>query len=226
MDKIKDNLINVRQRIEQACARSGRNPGEVLLVAVSKTADIDAVRRAHEAGISDFGENRVQELKRKYDAFPEVRWHMIGRLQTNKVKEVVGQVELIHSLDRWKLAEELNKRAEFIDIKINALLQVNIAGEEQKAGVDPADVADFLDSVGSLPNLRIKGFMTMAPLEESNIEKVRPVFRELYQLREEFKRRDYKNVSLEYLSMGMSQDYEIAIEEGANIVRVGTAIFQ
>lgn len=226
MDKIINNLNDVRYRIEQACVRSGRTPGDVLLVAVSKTVDIDAVRIAHEAGINDFGENRVQELNRKFEALPDLKWHMIGRLQTNKVKDVVGQVELIHSLDRWKLAEELNKRAKILDINVSALLQVNIAGEEQKAGVAPSDVDAFLDSVGSLPNLKIEGFMTMAPFAEDNIESVRPVFRELYKLSQELKRREYYNVSLKYLSMGMSQDYEVAIEEGANIVRVGTAIFQ
>ena len=164
-------------------------------------------------------------MKVKADALPGVRWHMIGRLQTNKVKDVVGRTVLIHSLDRWRLAEALNKRAAFAGIEVPALLQVNIAGEEQKAGLDPADVKSFLESVGQLENLRIYGLMTIAPYTEVP-EETRPVFRQLWELRETLRIRDYANVELRYLSMGMSNDFEIAIEEGANLVRVGTALFK
>jgi len=149
---------------------------------------------------------------------------MIGRLQTNKVKDIVGKVTLLHSLDRWKLAEKLNERAAVQGVTVPALLQVNIAGEEKKAGVEMSDVEAFLSAVGELSALRIYGLMTIAPLLE-DAEAARPIFRELYQVKEKLARKSYKNVELKFLSMGMSQDFEVAIEEGANIVRIGSAIF-
>ncbi|HHW61388.1 MAG TPA: YggS family pyridoxal phosphate-dependent enzyme [Syntrophomonadaceae bacterium] len=224
-EKLQQNIKHLSQRIEKAAKKSGRSREDIALIAVSKNIDVQTAAIAADLGIKDFGENRVQELKVKADALPGVRWHMIGRLQTNKVKDVVGRTVLIHSLDRWRLAEALNKRAAFAGIEVPALLQVNIAGEEQKAGLDPADVKSFLESVGQLENLRIYGLMTIAPYTEVP-EETRPVFRQLWELRETLRIRDYANVELRYLSMGMSNDFEIAIEEGANLVRVGTALFK
>lgn len=226
MDKIKlqQNIANVHKRIEQAALRSGRDPGEVKLIAVSKTVDIDTAKMANELGLCDFGENRVQELKKKSDALPDARWHMIGRLQTNKVKDVVGRAVLIHSMDRWSLAEELNKRGVFLGIEVPVLLEVNVAGEEQKAGIAPVDVEPFLQELGQLSNIRLYGFMTMAPFTDQ-AEQTRPVFRDLYELRKRLAAKTFANVELRYLSMGMSNDFEVAVEEGADFIRVGTALF-
>jgi pyridoxal phosphate enzyme (YggS family) len=221
---LQENLTIVKNRIAIAATRSGRSATDITLVAVSKTVDSDIVRRAYELGVTDFGENRVQELNHKIEELPQARWHLIGRLQTNKVKDVVGKAALIHSLDRWNLAEALNKRGLQQGITVPCLLQINIAGEEQKAGIEPDEVESFLESLGQLETLRIEGLMTMAPLLDEG-EKARPVFRELYHIKEKMSKNRYYNVNLHYLSMGMSQDYEVAIEEGANIVRVGSAIF-
>jgi len=219
-----ENIRVVKERIDRAAIKSGRSSSEIMLVAVSKTVDIDIISQAYELGLRNFGENRVQELKLKQQKLSDADWHMIGRLQTNKVKDVVGNLKLIHSMDRWNLAEELNRRGKHLGLEVAVLLQVNVSGEKQKAGICPADVDQFLKSAGELKYLNIQGFMTMAPLVE-NPEEVRPIFRELFELKKHLSKNVYHNVQLQYLSMGMSQDYEIAIEEGANIVRVGTAIF-
>jgi pyridoxal phosphate enzyme (YggS family) len=186
--------------------------------------DDAAVREAYELGMRDFGENRVQELNRKMNHLPQARWHLIGRLQTNKVKEVVSRAFLIHSLDRWPLAGEINKRGQLLGIRVPVLVQVNISREESKAGLPADEVENFLNSVGELPALQILGLMTIAA-QESQPEASRPVFRELAQLHRKLQRKNYHNVELKYLSMGMSQDYEVAVEEGANIVRIGSALF-
>lgn len=222
--ELKDSLILVKERIAIAAAKSGRKLSDITMVAVSKTVNSDTVRQAYELGVSDFGENRVQELNNKISKLPQARWHLIGRLQTNKAKDVVGKIALIHSLDRWSLAEELDKRGEKEGIEVPCLLQVNIAGEEQKAGVEPREVQSFLESMGQLKAVRLYGLMTMAPLLDSG-ERARPVFKELFEIKEKLSKSRYINVDLRYLSMGMSQDYEVAIEEGANIVRIGSAIF-
>jgi len=224
LDNLKQKIQYLNRRIEKAALKSGRENTDILLVAVSKTVDSASVQMAYNCGIRNFGENRVQELLKKIDSVPQARWHMIGRLQTNKVKELLGKVSLIHSLDRWKLAEELDRRGKMAGIEVPALLQVNISGEEQKAGVSSAEVKDFLDSAGQFSSLRIQGFMTIAPMTD-NVEETRPVFRELFELKQNLSKRRYNNVELKYLSMGMSQDYEVAIEEGANIIRVGSALF-
>lgn len=224
MEVLHQRIIEVQRKIERAAHRGGRTVQDITLVAVSKTVDSDVAQMAYDIGIRDFGENRSQELKRKLEAIPMARWHMIGRLQTNKVKDVVGKAWLIHSLDSWHLAEEINKRAQFLQIETPVLLQVNIAGEAQKAGIDPQDVGNFLASAGELQSIRLLGFMTMAPLHFAG-EESRPVFAELAGLNTVFKNKAFAQVDLKYLSMGMSQDYEVAIEEGANIVRIGSAIF-
>lgn len=224
VDSLETNLSNIRQRILTACASSGRDPKSITLVAVSKTVGVETVREAVKLGVTDFGENRVSELVHKREMVPEVRWHMIGRLQTNKVKDVVGTACLIHSLDRWNLAEALQRRADLLDLSVPVLLQVNVAGEEQKAGVQPDEVLPFLKSIDQLSRIRIMGLMTMAPLND-DAEASRPVFRELAHICKEMQQYEIPNVTLQYLSMGMSQDFEVAIQEGANLVRIGSSIF-
>lgn len=224
MHSLENNLNNVRQRIISACTQSGRDPKSVTLVAVSKTVNVETVQEAFKLGITDFGENRVKELVHKREMVPEARWHMIGRLQTNKVKDVVGTGCLIHSLDRWNLAEALQKRAEKLDLTVPVLLQVNVAGEKQKAGVQADEVLPFLQSIDQLYRIRVMGLMTMAPLSD-DAEASRPVFRELAQLRKRLQQSQIPNVTLQYLSMGMSQDFEVAIQEGADLVRIGSSIF-
>lgn len=224
MEELRSRMIEIQQRIDRAARISGRSGQDVTLIAVSKTVDVDRAQAAFNLGIRDFGENRTQELNRKLQAIPQANWHMIGRLQTNKVKEVVGKAALIHSMDSWHLAREINKRAQYLQIEMPVLLQVNISGEEQKTGVEPGEVRAFLDSVGELQALRVYGFMTMAPLSYEG-EESRPIFAELANLKAQLEGKSFKQVDLKYLSMGMSQDYEVAVEEGANMVRIGSAIF-
>jgi pyridoxal phosphate enzyme (YggS family) len=225
MDLMQKRLEEIHRKITMAAHRGGCGNQEVTLVAVSKMVEQAEVRKAYDLGIRDFGENRVQELNRKMDCLPQARWHLIGRLQTNKVKDVVGRVSLIHSLDRWPLALAINQRAEKLGIRVPVLVQVNISGEESKAGLSVDEVESFLDSVGELSALHIQGLMTIA-VQESLPEASRPVFRELAQLRHKLQGIKYHNVELKYLSMGMSQDYEVAVEEGANLVRIGSALFK
>jgi len=222
---LKENIDDIQARIEKAAAKSGRKASEVTLLAVSKTVDSHTVRKAYELGLRNFGENRVQELQRKMQDLPEASWHMIGRLQTNKVKDVVGQVELIHSLDRWKLAWELDKRGQQLGCQVPVLVEVNIAGEEQKAGFTAEEAEVLLERAGEFKSLRIYGLMTMAPLT-GEAELSRPVFRQLAKMKNRLGPKNYPNVELRYLSMGMSDDFEVAIEEGANMVRIGTALFR
>lgn len=221
---MRDKIISIRDRMARAAAISQRPAADITLIAVSKTVGEAEIRQAASMGIGDFGENRTRDLTLKQQVFPELRWHMIGRLQTNKVKDVLGRCVLIHSLDRWSLAEEIEQRAKAMQLTVDALLQVNIAGEEQKAGLPPSDVEAFLVSMGQFSSLRIKGLMTIAP-EADDPEMARPIFRELYKLQQKFMSQKRVNVELKCLSMGMSQDFEVAIEEGANIVRIGSAIF-
>lgn len=221
---IGQRLKEIRLRIDQAARRSGRSPQEITLVAVSKMADDSEVRQVYELGVRDFGENRVQELVRKMEVLPEARWHMIGRLQTNKVKDLVGRAYLIHSLDRWSLAKEIDHRAGQLGIEVPVLLQVNVSEEASKTGLAVEEVRDFLMAIEDLPSIQVKGLMTMAALD-SDAQSSRPVFRKLAKLRSNLQADSFKNVQLDYLSMGMSQDFEVAIEEGANIVRIGSALF-
>lgn len=221
---MKQRILEVKKRIQAAALRSNRQVDDITLVAVTKTVNREIALQAFNLGLSDLGENRVQELKLKMEYIPQAKWHMIGRLQTNKVKEIIGRVCLIHSLDRWNLAEEINKRGKLLGIEVPVLLEVNIAGEEQKAGLKPGDVASFLESAGQLESIKICGFMTVAPFFEDS-EQTRPVFSELRQLKEKLSRKSYRNVELKYLSMGMTNDFEVAIEEGADIVRIGSAFF-
>ncbi|MGH7889878.1 MAG: YggS family pyridoxal phosphate-dependent enzyme [Thermodesulfobacteriota bacterium] len=223
---IAENLKRVQERIEKAALRAGRDSREIRLVAVAKGFAAERVVQAARCGIDNFGENYAQEFREKHDfvqkAFDKkIYWHFIGRLQRNKVKHLLGRVELIHSLDKLSVAEEINKRAEKADIKVPALIEVSLAGEEEKGGINPAQVEDFLAKLERFSLIEIRGLMAMPPLFDAP-EMARPYFRRLKELRDKLKQR-FPN--LRELSMGMSGDFEVAIEEGATIVRIGTAIF-
>jgi pyridoxal phosphate enzyme (YggS family) len=210
----------VRERIARACERAKRDPASVELVAVSKVQPVEAVREAARAGQRAFGENYAQELREKADAAGEgIEWHFLGALQTNKVKMVAGRVALVHTCDRQSLAQELNKRAAALGIAQRVLVEVNLASEPQKGGIAPGDLGSFVDSVRNLPALRCEGLMCIPPADDDP----RKHFRTLRDLRDEL--HGHTGLALPQLSMGMSADYELAIEEGATIVRVGTAIF-
>ena len=226
MVNIKENLSSIRSNIKNCSTKVNRNSEKIKLLAVTKNVDVDAVLEAIDSGVTDVGENKPQELARKYEIIGDkVNWHLIGSLQTNKVKYILDKVYMIHSLDRQALGEEIQKRAEKIDKTINCLVQVNISKEESKHGLEEKDVLDFIKHVSSnYKNIKIKGLMTMAPFSEDE-EEVRKVFKGLKQLSIEIDKMNIHNVSMEFLSMGMSNDYEIAIEEGSNIVRIGTSIF-
>lgn len=223
---IAKNLDKVRQNIKDVAQKCGRKPEEILLLGVTKTVDIDVVEEAIELGITDVGENKPQELTRKYEAIGDkVKWHQIGSLQTNKVKYIIDKVELIHSLDRISLAKEIQKRAEKEDLDINCLVQVNVSKEESKHGIYKEDVENFIRECSSnYDRIKIKGLMTMAPFDASR-EEIRSVFKDLKELSVKISDMNIDNVEMKELSMGMSGDYEIAIEEGATIVRIGTSIF-
>ena len=222
---IEKSLNAIKDNIAKACKKSNRKFEDVKLIAVTKTVDTDKMNEAINLGVTDIGENKVQEIQRKYDDIDkDVRWHMIGHLQSNKVKYIINNVSLIHSLDRMSLAKEIQKRATENNVNIDVLIQVNIAEEESKFGLKVEEVIPFIESIMNFSNIRIKGLMTMAPYV-SNSEEIRWVFRDLKKLSELVKSKSYPNVKMEYLSMGMTNDYEIAIEEGANLVRIGTGIF-
>jgi len=215
------NYKALLENIDQAARRSGRDPETVKLIAVTKTVGIEEVRRAAALGITDFGENRVQEAAAKVANVPEVRWHFIGHLQSNKVKDVLPAYTLIHSLDRSSLAGALQRCAERINRNVNALIQVNVSGEQSKYGLAPEDLTGFLKKVSTYDRIIVKGLMTMAPFVD-NPEDTRIYFRRLRQLRDENATADR---DLPELSMGMTNDYLVAIEEGATMVRIGTALF-
>lgn len=220
-DAIARNLGTVRERVAAAARKAGRDAAAITLVAVSKTHPVDVVTAAHAAGQLDFGENYAQELADKAAAAPtDVRWHYIGRLQTNKVKLVAPVASLVHTVDSERLARELDRRAALLGRRIGVLLQVNVAGEEQKGGVSPDELPALLDAVSACAHLDVRGLMTMPPFWPA--ERVRPFFAALRELRD---RLASPSRPLAELSMGMSGDFEVAIEEGATIVRVGTAIF-
>ena len=220
MSAIKENLESIKLNIKQYSNNVNRSSEDVRLIAVTKTVDVDNMLEAIEYGITDVGENKPQELARKYDIIGnKVKWHLIGTLQTNKVKYIIDKVDMIHSLDRQSLCEEIQKKAEKIDRIIDCLVQVNIFKEDSKHGLYEEDVIDFIKDVSSkYKNISVKGLMTMAPFTE-NEDEVREVFRSLKSLSLYIDRLNIPNISMEYLSMGMSNDYKIAIEEGSTIVR-------
>lgn len=222
---LKDNYEAVKNNIEQACMRSNRDLSEVTLIAVSKTKPIPMLQEIYDAGARDFGENKVQELCQKYEELPQdIRWHMIGHLQRNKVKQVVGKAALIHSVDSYRLAQEISLQAQKQNITVPILIEVNIAKEESKFGIAKEDTIQLVEEIAELPNLTIQGLMTIAPFVDDP-EDNRLYFREIKQLSVDIKNKNIDNVTMDVLSMGMTNDYEVAIEEGATIVRVGTGIF-
>lgn len=226
MSTIRENLESIKLNIKASANNVNRSCEEITLLAVTKTVDTDKILESIEYGVTDIGENKPQELARKYDIIGDkVRWHLIGTLQTNKVKYIIDKVHMIHSLDRESLCEEIQKRAEKIDKIIDCLVQVNISKEDTKHGLYVEEVIDFIQNISKkYDNIRVKGLMTMAPFSEDE-DKVRLVFKSLKNLSLDIQKLNISNVSMEYLSMGMSNDYKIAIEEGSNIVRVGTSIY-
>ncbi|MBW1981926.1 MAG: YggS family pyridoxal phosphate-dependent enzyme [Deltaproteobacteria bacterium] len=222
---IAENLERLKARISEAALRAGRDPQAVRLVGVTKTVDPQRIEAAVQAGLQDLGENYVQEAREKIAKLPPgLRWHFIGRLQTNKAKYAVKLFHLIHTVDSRKLAKELNRRAEAAGRLVPILVQVNIAAETSKGGIRKEDVLPIIEYISTLPFLRLKGLMTMPPFFDQP-EKVRPYFRQLRQLSRQIAARRLANVDMTELSMGMSGDFEVAIEEGATLVRVGTALF-
>ena len=222
---IKEQLEVVEQKIQAACRRAGRERSEVTLIAVSKTKPVDLLKEAYDAGAREFGENKVQELMDKIDVLPEdINWHMIGHLQTNKVKYIVGRTCLIHSVDSMKLAQAIDKEAAKKNCIAEVLVEVNVAGEESKFGLKVDEVVPFIEKAALLPNIKVCGLMTIAPFVEDP-EENRPVFADLQKLSVDIRKKNIDNVNVSILSMGMTNDYEVAIEEGATMIRVGTGIF-
>ena len=222
---IAGNLLDVERRIREACERSGRRREDVTLIAVSKTKPVSMIQTAAAHGILDFGENKPQELRDKYDELPrDLRWHMIGNLQRNKVKYVVGRAVMIHSVGSLKLAEAIEKEAAAKDLRMPCLVEVNVAGEDSKSGIALQDAEQFVRRIAEFPHLQMKGFMTVAPyVEDPELNRVH--FRALKNLAVDIGRKNIDNVMVNDLSMGMTGDFEIAVEEGATLVRVGTGIF-
>lgn len=222
---LKDQLQEVEKRIQAACDRAGRKRDEVTLIAVSKTKPVETLQEAYDLGVRIFGENKVQELTAKYEALPkDIHWHMIGHLQTNKVKYIIDKAELIHSVDSLKLAETIEKEAAKHDLIADILVEVNVAEEESKFGMKMEEVIPFVEKVSAFPHVRVRGLMTIAPFVEDP-EENRSIFADLHKLYIDIKKKNHDNDTVSVLSMGMTNDYEVAIEEGATMVRVGTGIF-
>jgi len=224
MGRIAENLKSVRERIEAACLRVGRNPAEITLVTVTKTVSAERINEAIEAGVRHIGENRVQEAREK---FPEVRpviWHLIGHLQTNKVKHALKMFQWIHSVDSFHLAEKIEQEASRLGKAIPILLEVKTSPEETKYGVSVSETLGLLEKISIFNHIQIRGLMTIAPFTDDE-KAIRESFQTLRQLRDKINQAEIAGVEMEHLSMGMSHDFEIAIEEGATMVRIGTAIF-
>lgn len=221
---IEQNLKNIEQRIAAAAKKSGRSREDIILVAVTKTHPADMMNEAIKAGVTDIGENKPQEVRDKYADVLPVRWHLIGHLQTNKVKYVIDKCCMIHSVDSIKLMDEIEKQAKQHDVSMDILIQVNISGEETKSGIRVEELDELLMHAGELERVKVRGLMTIAPKCEHQ-EDAAVHFRNMKRLFDETAKKVYRNVSMEYLSMGMSGDFEAAIECGSNMVRVGSAIF-
>lgn len=218
---IQENIKAVEDRIAAECQKAGRDPEDVTLIAVSKTKPVEMLREAYEYGCRDFGENKVQELLDKYEEMPrDIRWHMIGHLQRNKVKYIVDKVYLIHSVDSLRLAEEISKEAVKKNVCVNILVEVNVANEETKFGTTCEEVKQLVQDIAKLPNICVKGLMTIAPFVE-NAEKNRPFFSNLKKISVDIMEENIDNITMENLSMGMTGDYTVAVSEGATYVRVG-----
>ena len=220
-----ENLRTVEEKVQKACERAGRDPKEVTLIAVSKTKPIEMVQEAYDAGKRDFGENKAQEMKQKYEAMPkDIRWHFIGHLQTNKIKYLLGRTCLIHSVDSLHLAQAIEAECVKRDQEVDILIEVNVAQEATKFGLKLEETLALVREAAKLPHLHIQGLMTIAPYVEDP-EQNRPIFASLRKLSVDIAAKNIDNVHMNVLSMGMTGDYEVAIEEGATMVRVGTGIF-
>ena len=222
---LKDNLLEVQERIRKACERSGRRPEDVTLIAVSKTKPVEMIQEIMAEQVVDFGENKPQELKIKYEALPKnLHWHMIGHLQRNKIKYIIDKACLIHSVDSLRLAEAIDEEAKKHGIVMPVLVEVNVAKEESKFGIMPEDAPEFIQEIAHLTNIQVQGLMTIAPFTDDP-EGNRMHFRNLKKLLVDIREKNIDNVVMCHLSMGMTGDYEVAVEEGATMVRVGTGIF-
>lgn len=222
---ILDNIKIVENDIKNACERVNRAPKDITLIAVTKTIEAERINEALKSGIENIGENKVQEIMEKYDKIEyKPSWHLIGHLQTNKVKYIIDKVDLIHSLDSLKLAKEIDKRAGKINRVIDVLIQINIADENTKFGLSYKELDDFIIEVSAFENIRVQGLMAIVPYV-TNPEEVRPYFRKMKEIFDGLEDSPYEKINMKYLSMGMTNDYQIAIEEGSNMVRIGTGIF-
>ncbi len=223
---IRENIDHIMKRIDVSCKKVGRNPKDITVLAVTKTVESDRAKKAFEEGINNLGENRVQELVKKYEELKgiDVKWHMIGHLQKNKVKYIIDKNILIHSVESLSLAEEIDKRAKKHNLTKDVLIELNIGEEESKYGVSEKNIYDFLESMEKFENIRVLGLMTVAPFCDKP-EDVRWVFKTMKNIYNEISTMNLRNTEMKYLSMGMTNDFEVAIEEGSNIIRIGTAIF-
>ena len=226
METVKNNLEIINEKIKKAALKANRNPEEIKLVAVTKTATIEQIKEAINAGVKIIGENKVQEAKEKYQILTaDTEWHLVGHLQTNKVKYAIEIFDCIQTVDSIKLAKEIDKRSLQFGKTTNVLVEVNVSGEESKYGIKPEEVEPFLKEISEFSRIRVRGLMTIVPIIEEDTEEVRPYFRKLRELSKEIKSKNIKNLKMDYLSMGMTDDFEVAIEEGANMVRIGRGIF-
>ena len=222
---VQENLAQVEANIKAACERAHRDPSEVTLIAVTKTKPVEMLQEAYDYGSRNFGENKVQEVMEKYDKLPEdIHWHLIGHLQRNKVKYIVDKVCLIHSVDSYRLAEEINIQAKKRGLVVPVLVEVNIADEQSKFGVRPEEALQLVREISTLDGISVRGLMCIAPYVVDS-EENRPFFRKIKALSLDIEKENIDNVSMDILSMGMTGDYQVAIEEGATMVRVGTGIF-
>ena len=221
-----ENIDDILKKIDDTCKKTGRNSKDITVIAVSKTVDSKRAKEAVEAGVENLGENRVQELVKKYDelADTDIRWHMIGHLQKNKAKYIIDKTVLIHSVESIELAEEINKRAIKNNLTSNVLIELNIGEEESKFGINEDNIYDFVKNMEQFENIKVLGLMTVAPFCEDP-EDVRWVFKKMKNINDKISTMNLRNTEMKYLSMGMTNDYEVAIEEGSNIIRIGTAIF-
>lgn len=223
---IADNIKRVNERIENACIRCGRDPSEITLIGVTKTHGPDMINEGIAAGLKDIGENRVQEITEKYDSIDKsAKIHLIGHLQTNKVKYIADKVSMIHSVDSVKLAKEISDKAVKCGRVMDILIQLNISGEESKSGISPEELDGLLEQIKELKGVFVRGLMTIPPLELGDMNKSREIFSSLNKIYIDKRAKIYDNIKMDVLSMGMSNDFEIAIEEGSTMVRVGRAIF-
>lgn len=225
MNRIETNINFIKNNINNACKKINRNPEEINLIAVTKTIDTEQMNAALKMGIKIIGENKVQEIMEKYDKIEyETQWHMIGHLQTNKVKYIIDKVDLIHSVDSIRLAKEIDKRAKKINKIIDILIQINVADEETKFGLSSHKIDNTIKEISDLGNIRVQGLMAMVPYVEDP-EVVRPYFKRMKKIYDSLKNSSFQKVNMNYLSMGMTNDYMVAIEEGSNMIRIGTGIF-